>query len=46
MLKDIEAIEECDMLENKIVSLTPEQNKFSFEIKPYEIKTFKVKLLK
>jgi alpha-mannosidase len=44
LLKDIELVEECDMLENKIAALTSEHNKFSFEIKPYEIKTFKLKL--
>jgi alpha-mannosidase len=34
---------ECDMLENKISKMSLEDNKFSFLIKPYEIKTFLLK---
>lgn len=44
LLKHIELVEECDMLENSIETLSSNDNKFSFEIKPYEIKTFRVKL--
>lgn len=35
-------IAECDLLENEIMKLQPKDSSFSFEIKPYEIKTFKV----
>ncbi len=39
-------ISECDLLEKDIQSIEVEGNKFTFEIKPYEIKTFKVMLKK
>ena len=35
---------ECDLLENNLEIITPNANKFDFEIKPFEIKTFKIKL--
>lgn len=43
-LKDISAAGECDLMENNIESLEFSKNSFSFEIKPYEIKTFKLKV--
>lgn len=36
---------ECDLLENNIEAMDHIENHMSFEIKPYEIKTFKIKLL-
>lgn len=37
---------ECDLMENKISNLVVKNNKsFTFEIKPYEIKTFKIKVV-
>lgn len=36
-------VKECDLLENEIGSLNTTDNKFTFEIMPYEIKTFKIK---
>ncbi|HOV68944.1 MAG TPA: glycoside hydrolase family 38 C-terminal domain-containing protein, partial [Clostridia bacterium] len=34
---------ECDMLENEEIGMDIDGNSFEFEIKPYEIKTFKIK---
>ena len=45
LFKSIDEIYECDLLENNTKTLTTENNAFHFEIKPYEIKTFKIKLL-
>jgi alpha-mannosidase len=45
MFRNIQTVEECDMLENVIATVASEHNEFNFEIKPYEIKTFKLKLL-
>ena len=42
--KDIDYIYESDMMENNMLKLDREENRVSFTIKPYEIKTFKVKL--
>ena len=42
--KYIKYIYEADMMENNISELESEENRVRFEIKPYEIKTFKVKL--
>jgi len=43
----IESVCECDLEEREIVeSLKAEGNRFAFTIRPYEIKTFKVKLKK
>ena len=42
--KDIDYIYESDMMENNMLKLDSEENRVSFTIKPYEIKTFKVKL--
>ncbi|OPJ61191.1 alpha-mannosidase [Clostridium oryzae] len=44
VMKDIVSVEECDLLENEIENLKFNRNSFSFEIKPYEIKTFKLRL--
>ena len=46
IMKDLESVEECDMLENKVEVLNYNKGEFSFVIKPYEIKTFKVRLAK
>ena len=42
--KALAEVNECDLLENNIKAINPTGNSFSFEIKPYEIKTFKIKL--
>jgi alpha-mannosidase len=44
LLKNIQCVEECDLLENTLNELKAEGNSFNFEIKPYEIRTFKIKL--
>ncbi len=41
---ELEAVSECDLLENDIDSVVAQGSTFSFEIKPYEIKTFKLKV--
>jgi alpha-mannosidase len=38
--KDVESAFECDLLENTIGTIKNNKNKISFEIMPYEIKTF------
>ena len=43
-IKNIQLAYECDLLENNLEIITPNANKFDFEIKPFEIKTFKIKL--
>ena len=40
--KTIKKVYECDLLENEIEEIKPQGNSFDFEIKPYEIKTFKI----
>ncbi|MDP4087731.1 MAG: alpha-mannosidase [Bacillota bacterium] len=40
--KTIGKAAECDLMENEISVLKPQKDNFSFEIKPYEIKTFKI----
>jgi len=45
LFKNINEIYECDLLENNTKTLISENNTFNFEIKPYEIKTFKIRLL-
>ncbi|MGL4449958.1 MAG: alpha-mannosidase [Sarcina sp.] len=42
--KEIEEICECNLIERDLEALTFEGNKANFEIKPFEIKTFKFKL--
>ena len=42
--KAIDKVVECDLLEKEISELQADENCFSFEIKPYEIRTFKLKL--
>ncbi len=42
--KNLKGAVECDMLENDICDVNYSENTISFEIKPYEIKTFKVKV--
>lgn len=41
---DFKAVWECDMLENNQELLETQNNNFSFTIKPYEIKTFKLEI--
>ena len=43
-MKDLEYVYECDMLENNEKKLETKNKGFQFTIKPYEIKTFKLKL--
>jgi len=40
--KDINSIWECDLMERNINELTHSSNSFEFDIKPYEIKTFRI----
>jgi len=42
--KLLDEVKECDLMENNIESITKNENSFEFEIKPYEIRTFKVKV--
>jgi len=42
LFNNIEVVEECDLLENSIETLQVYNNSFTFNIKPYEIKTFKI----
>lgn len=40
---NINKVFECDMLENDLIEIFPvNKNRFEFEIKPYEIKTFRI----
>jgi alpha-mannosidase len=43
---DIKSVRECDLMENPVLELPHEGNKFEFYIKPYEIKTYNVVLNK
>lgn len=43
MHKEIERLAECDLMENETEVLSAHGNTFEFEIKPYEIKTFKLR---
>ncbi len=40
---DIQSIEECNLLEEAIEAVPATEKGFAFEIKPYEIKTYKIK---
>ena len=40
----ISGVCECDLMENCLQELTHDGNSFSFDIKPYEIKTFKLQV--
>ncbi len=42
--KPVKAAFECDLMENQQSQMQTEGNEISFSIKPYEIKTFKIKL--
>ena len=42
--RDIDNIVECNLMERNLEQIKFEKNKISFEIKPYEIKSFKVRL--
>lgn len=42
--REIEEVIECNLIEEDIQEVAFEKNYFEFEIKPYEIKSFKVKL--
>ncbi|BAK81219.1 alpha-mannosidase [Candidatus Arthromitus sp. SFB-rat-Yit] len=44
LAKNIKDVYECDLLENNLETIVPNKDTFEFEIKPFEIKTFKVKL--
>ncbi len=44
LAKDIKAAYECDMLENDIEELVLEGSSVFFKVKPFEIKTIKIKL--
>ncbi len=39
---NISKVVECDLMENEISNISCNNNEFSFSIKPYEIKTFKI----
>lgn len=41
---ELAGVWECDLMENELGPVDYNQNSFRFEIKPYEIKTFKLKL--
>ncbi len=43
--KDLLYVKECDLMENDIADIATDADKFTFEISPYEIKTFKVKFV-
>lgn len=42
--KNLTGAWECDLMENDIEKLEPKGNLLEFEIKPYEIKTFKIRV--
>jgi len=42
--RELTAVSECDLLENEINPVSQQGSAFSFEIRPYEIKTFKLKV--
>ncbi|MCK5759495.1 MAG: alpha-mannosidase, partial [Clostridiales bacterium] len=44
VVKPVKAAFECDLMENQQSQMQTEDNVISFSIKPYEIKTFKIKL--
>jgi alpha-mannosidase len=46
LVNNIEQVNECDLMEQELSEIAPEDNRFEFTIKPYEIKTFKIKLIK
>ena len=41
--REIQSVEECDLLENKTGEVSSEDSKLFFTIRPYEIKTFRVR---
>jgi len=41
--KKASSVEECDLLENKIAAIQHKGNVFSFEVRPFEIRTFRVR---
>lgn len=43
LYKSFNEVIECDLLENDLYRVISDSNTFEFEIKPYEIKTFKIK---
>lgn len=42
--KEIAKAAECDLMENELTEMHMNGNQIAFEIKPYEIKTFKIRL--
>ena len=43
---ELEEVKECNLMEKDLCNIAAEKNSFSFEIKPYEIKSFKLKIRK
>ncbi len=39
---ELEAVYECDLMENNIAEVSVDGDEFSFQVKPFEIKTFKI----
>lgn len=44
LVKELAKVAECDLMENEITEIKHDNDHFDFEIKPYEIKTFKFRL--
>ena len=44
--KELQKVWECDMMENNLSEVIINGHQFSFEIKPYEIKTYKIRMTK
>ncbi len=42
--QELKQVKECNLVESDIAELVSDANCFEFEIKPYEIKTFRIKL--
>ncbi|TDO91297.1 alpha-mannosidase [Halanaerobium saccharolyticum] len=42
--RELKEVSECNLMEKETTKIAAESTSFEFEIKPYEIKTFKVKL--
>lgn len=42
LYKELKSIYECSLMEENLLEIEFDKNHFSFEIKPYEIKTFKI----
>lgn len=44
LYKELAQVIECNLMERNLEEITPQGNSFTFQIQPYEIKTFKIKL--